>query len=113
MEQLGAKVIRHFGTELWKLRQSLSSFMQQKQRSIHQIDKQMASLCSSHQMSITKDSSSQSTQKESQSALSQPEESFFFYPDQPTLRTIEELIRERPQLPIRVFLDSSGRLKYW
>lgn len=52
IEELGAKVIRHFGKELWKLKNSLSNFMQEKERSIHQIDKQMASLCSALQLKL-------------------------------------------------------------
>jgi hypothetical protein len=41
---------------------------------------------------------------------------YFFYPtekEMPTVRTIEQLVKEREELPIRVFTDSSGRLKYW
>lgn len=38
IEVLGAKVIKHFGTELWKLKRNLCSFLQEKEREIGQID---------------------------------------------------------------------------
>lgn len=45
IEGLRVNVIRHFGKELWKLKNSLLNFMQEKERSMQQIDKQMVSLC--------------------------------------------------------------------
>ncbi len=41
---------------------------------------------------------------------------YFFHPphpDQTNILAVEQLAKERQQLPIRVFLDSQGRLKYW
>ena len=41
---------------------------------------------------------------------------YFFHPveqESSNIQALEELINEREQLPIRVFLDAGGRLKYW
>lgn len=53
IEVLGTKIIRYFGTELWKLKRNLCSFLQEKERKIEEIGKQMASLCLSLQLKPT------------------------------------------------------------
>lgn len=41
---------------------------------------------------------------------------YFFHPTEPEsscLKSVEELAKDRDQLPIKVFADQLGRLKYW